>query len=70
MVRTRPRRRRGRPRPAAQSAPSKVTVERALPERAHPLHDQSVGEIAARLAGASGIFRRFGIDFRCQATCR
>ncbi|WP_299364646.1 iron-sulfur cluster repair di-iron protein [uncultured Paracoccus sp.] len=37
-----------------------------MTERAHPLHDQSVGEIAARLAGASNVFRRFGIDFCCQ----
>ena len=43
-----------------------TTVERAMTDRAHPLHDQSVGEIAARLAGASNVFRRFGIDFCCQ----
>lgn len=33
---------------------------------AFPLHDQHVGEIAARLAGATGVFRRFGIDFCCH----
>lgn len=37
-----------------------------MTERAHPLHDRSVGEIAARLSGASSIFRQFGIDFCCQ----
>lgn len=30
------------------------------------LHDRSVGDIAAQLPGASGVFRRFGIDFCCQ----
>ncbi len=37
-----------------------------MTETSHPLHSQSVGEIAARLPGASGIFRRFGIDFCCH----
>lgn len=29
-------------------------------------YDQSVGEIAAQLPGASAVFRRFGIDFCCH----
>lgn len=32
----------------------------------HTLYDSSVGEMAAQLPGASGVFRRFGIDFCCQ----
>lgn len=31
-----------------------------------PLRHRNVGEIAANLAGATGVFRRFGIDFCCQ----
>ncbi|WP_417425655.1 iron-sulfur cluster repair di-iron protein [Hoeflea sp.] len=31
-----------------------------------PLNDRNVGEIAAELPGATGIFRRFGIDFCCH----
>jgi regulator of cell morphogenesis and NO signaling len=30
------------------------------------LRDRKVGEIAANLAGATGVFRRFGIDFCCH----
>ena len=30
------------------------------------MQDESVGSIAARLAGASAVFRRYGIDFCCQ----
>jgi len=30
------------------------------------LHDRTVGQIAAQLPGASGVFRRFGIDFCCH----
>lgn len=30
------------------------------------LQDQSVGEIAAQLPGASGVFRRYDIDFCCH----
>lgn len=37
-----------------------------MPWTTFPLHDRTVGEIAARLAGASGVFRRFGIDFCCH----
>ncbi|MCB1992368.1 MAG: iron-sulfur cluster repair protein YtfE [Geminicoccaceae bacterium] len=29
-------------------------------------HDRPVGEIAARLPGASGVFRQYGIDFCCH----
>jgi regulator of cell morphogenesis and NO signaling len=31
-----------------------------------PLTHRKVGEIAANLAGATGVFRRFGIDFCCH----
>lgn len=31
-----------------------------------PLGQRNVGEIAANLAGATGVFRRFGIDFCCH----
>jgi regulator of cell morphogenesis and NO signaling len=31
-----------------------------------PLRDRNVGEIAANLAGATGVFRHFGIDFCCH----
>lgn len=37
-----------------------------MPQTTFPLHDRTVGEIAARLPGASGVFRRFGIDFCCH----
>lgn len=37
-----------------------------MPKTTHTLHDRTVGEIAARLPGASGVFRRFGIDFCCH----
>ncbi|HDZ72331.1 MAG TPA: iron-sulfur cluster repair protein YtfE [Aurantimonas coralicida] len=37
-----------------------------MTETTQPLHDQNVGEIAARLPGATGVFRRFGIDFCCH----
>ncbi|TYB87931.1 DUF542 domain-containing protein [Oceaniovalibus sp. ACAM 378] len=30
------------------------------------LHNQNVGDIAAHLPGASGVFREFGIDYCCQ----
>lgn len=32
----------------------------------HPFDAKSVGEIAAELPGAPGVFRRFGISFCCQ----
>lgn len=35
-------------------------------ESRHISQDRSVGDIAAQLPGASGVFRRFGIDFCCQ----
>lgn len=35
-----------------------------------PLSDRNVGEIAADLAGATGVFRRFGIDFCCHGDRR
>lgn len=31
-----------------------------------PLRSRSVGQIAAKLAGATGVFRSFGIDFCCH----
>lgn len=37
-----------------------------MTKTANPLYRQNVGEIAAKRAGASGVFRRFGIDFCCQ----
>lgn len=35
-------------------------------ETTEPLGHRNVGEIAANLAGATGVFRRFGIDFCCH----
>ena len=37
-----------------------------LMETMEPLRHRNVGEIAASLAGATGVFRRFGIDFCCH----
>lgn len=37
-----------------------------MPETTPLLRDRTVGDIAARLAGASAVFRRFGIDFCCH----
>lgn len=37
-----------------------------MTQTANPLLNQSVGEIAAQLPGASGVFRQFGIEFCCQ----
>lgn len=35
-------------------------------ETLQPLRERNVGEIAANLAGATGVFRRYGIDFCCH----
>lgn len=37
-----------------------------MTETVRDLHDRGVGEIAARLPGASAVFRRYGINFCCQ----
>lgn len=41
-----------------------------MPQTTFPLPDRMISEIAARLPGASNMFRRFGIDCRWQGMCR
>ncbi len=41
-----------------------------LVETMEPLRHRNVGEIAANLPGATGVFRRFGIDFCCHGDVR
>jgi len=45
-------------------------TEAIMSEAANPFCRQSIGEIAAQLPGASGVFRRFGIYFCCPGRVR